>query len=234
MWTSPAYSTGQAKLTYTLTSRLLFEGGYSRNLEYYTNQYQDRHRGAAILVGLVQQDRAERGRPQRLQRIGAANAQTTQSPAAYDQRFGVVRDRLAQHEGRDPADGGTFFHTADATATSSRSTRAQQQRRHGHAVDASRTVVVRNTPVRSGEALNYDLGIFAQDSWTLKRLTINAGLRYEKLNAQVLEGDSPAGRFVPERRFAAVEDLPNWRDWAPRFALVYDLFGNAKTASSTR
>ncbi len=47
----------------------------------------------------------------------------------------------------------------------------------------------------------------------------------------MLEGYSPAGRFVPERRFAAVEDLPEWKDWAPRFALVYDLFGNAKTAS---
>src|SRR5262249_21466343 len=73
-------------------------------------------------------------------------------------------------------------------------------------------------------------GIFAQDAWTLNRLTINAGIRWEALNAQVLEGNSPAGRFVPARHFAAVDNLPNWRDWAPRFAAVYDVFGNAKTA----
>jgi hypothetical protein len=64
----------------------------------------------------------------------------------------------------------------------------------------------------------------------MKRLTLNMGLRWEALNAQVLEGVSPAGRFVPERHFAAIENLPDWRDWAPRFAAVYDLRGNAKTA----
>jgi hypothetical protein len=92
------------------------------------------------------------------------------------------------------------------------------------------TVTIRNTPVRSAERLNHDVGIYAQDVWTLKRLTINAGIRWEKVNAQVLEGSSPAGRFIGERRFPARGDLPDWTDWAPRFALVYDLFGNAKTA----
>ncbi len=24
--------------------------------------------------------------------------------------------------------------------------------------------------------------------------------------------------------------MPNWKDWAPRFSTVYDLFGNGKTA----
>src|SRR6187402_2059781 len=38
VWTSPAYHTNQGKITYTATSRLLFEGGFSSNLEYYTNQ----------------------------------------------------------------------------------------------------------------------------------------------------------------------------------------------------
>jgi outer membrane receptor protein involved in Fe transport len=63
-------------------------------------------------------------------------------------------------------------------------------------------VVVRNTPVANGELLNQDLGIYGQDSWTIKRLTVNAGLRWESLNAQVARGTSPAGRFVPAREFA--------------------------------
>ena len=46
-WTSPNYSTGNVKLTSTMSSRLLFEGGYSMNREYRTVQaqegiYQDR------------------------------------------------------------------------------------------------------------------------------------------------------------------------------------------------
>src|SRR5438067_510476 len=62
------------------------------------------------------------------------------------------------------------------------------------------------------------------------RSSIAAGIRWEALNAQVLAGDSPAGRFVPARHFDAIENLPDWRDWAPRFSAVYDLRGNAKTA----
>ena len=34
----------------------------------------------------------------------------------------------------------------------------------------------------------------------------------------------------PRATFEAIENLPNWNDWAPRFAVVYDLFGNGKTA----
>ena len=30
--------------------------------------------------------------------------------------------------------------------------------------------------------------------------------------------------------FAAVEDVPNWKDINPRVSVAYDLFGNGKTA----
>jgi hypothetical protein len=41
---------------------------------------------------------------------------------------------------------------------------------------------------------------------------------------------SPPGRFVPAREFERIENLPNWRDVAPRFGAVYDLFDDGKTA----
>ena len=40
---------------------------------------------------------------------------------------------------------------------------------------------------------------------------------------------SGVGRFVGERNFDAIP-MPTWKDFAPRFGVVYDLFGNAKTA----
>ena len=40
----------------------------------------------------------------------------------------------------------------------------------------------------------------------------------------------PAGRWAPARQFEEIENVPDWTDWAPRFAVVYDLFGNGRTA----
>ena len=41
------------------------------------------------------------------------------------------------------------------------------------------TVTVYTTPSLTSVHVNYDLGYFVQDSWTIKRLTLNPGLRVE-------------------------------------------------------
>ena len=69
-----------------------------------------------------------------------------------------------------------------------------------------------------------------QDSWTFKRLTLNPGLRIELFNTYVVEQVAAAGRFVPARHFDKIENLPDWKDWAPRLGGAYDLFGDGKTA----
>jgi len=45
------------------------------------------------------------------------------------------------------------------------------------------------------------MGLYVQDQWTRKRLTVNLGLRFEYLNAYDLATTQPAGRFLPERSF---------------------------------
>ena len=91
------------------------------------------------------------------------------------------------------------------------------------------SVTIYNTPLRYQEKLNADIGLFIQDSWALNRLTINTGLRWEYLSHEVAEQQSGAGRFVGERNFDAIP-MPTWKDFAPRIGVVYDLFGNSKTA----
>ncbi|MGH9256565.1 MAG: carboxypeptidase regulatory-like domain-containing protein [Vicinamibacterales bacterium] len=93
-----------------------------------------------------------------------------------------------------------------------------------------RRVTLFATPIEQRNDIKTDLGIFAQDSWATGRMTINYGVRFDYLNAAVPEQHLPAGRFVPERNFAAVKNVPNWKDINPRLGVSYDLFGNGRTA----
>ena len=92
------------------------------------------------------------------------------------------------------------------------------------------SVAVYNTPTRYFEYVNYDLGFYAQDTWTLKRLTFSPGIRYDKFNAKSQGGCRAAGRFVPAFCRDDVQDQPNWNNVSPRLSAVYDLFGDARTA----
>jgi hypothetical protein len=70
-------------------------------------------------------------------------------------------------------------------------------------------------PVEQRNDVNADLGVYARDSWTLRRLTFNyAWVRLPE--CECAGAASAAGRFVPERNFAAVKNVPNWKDINPR------------------
>jgi hypothetical protein len=96
------------------------------------------------------------------------------------------------------------------------------------------TVTVFNTPLNAPGIVEYDAALFAQDSWTIRRLTLNAGLRVEWFAAGMEETSAPAGRFAPARFFPAQHGLIKWGpDYAPRLSAVYDLFGDGRTALKT-
>ena len=80
--------------------------------------------------------------------------------------------------------------------------------------------------------LNYNLGIFAQDRWTLNRVTLSGGVRVDFLNTSTEPFTLGPHRWLPNRnvRFDAVENVPNWKDVNPRVSVAYDLFGDGKTA----
>jgi hypothetical protein len=75
-----------------------------------------------------------------------------------------------------------------------------------------------------------DLALYAQDQWTMKRFTLNAGIRYSAAKAWTPEQVLGAGFFVPERRFAPVDNIPHYRNLSPRIGMAYDLFGTGRTA----
>ena len=75
-----------------------------------------------------------------------------------------------------------------------------------------------------------NLGIFVQDQWTLDRVTLNLGVRYDHLNAYTPESTRPAGFFFPEITFPEQTNLPNWHDVSPRLGMAWDLTGDGRTA----
>ncbi len=91
-------------------------------------------------------------------------------------------------------------------------------------------VSVNNGPATGQQKLNTDLGFYAQDTWTIDRLTLNLGGRYDKFNASIPAQSSPASNWIQARNFAEIPGVPNWSDWSVRFAGAYDVFGTGKTA----
>lgn len=85
-------------------------------------------------------------------------------------------------------------------------------------------------PVLFDERLKVNFGVYLTDQWTVKRLTLNLGIRYDYFNAYVPEQNLSAGPFVPARDYAKVECVPCWKDINPRAAVAYDIFGNGRSA----
>lgn len=85
-------------------------------------------------------------------------------------------------------------------------------------------------PIVFKERLRLNLGLYAQDQWTIGRLTLNYGIRYDTFHGYVPEQRLDAGPFVPARSYEKVDCVPCWKDINPRLAGSYDLFGTGRTA----
>ena len=78
--------------------------------------------------------------------------------------------------------------------------------------------------------LKYNLGIYAQDTWTIDRLTLNLGVRLDFLNGYNPAQTRPGGLYTPAINFPEYKNVPNWKDISPRLGVAYDLFGDGRTA----
>jgi len=98
-----------------------------------------------------------------------------------------------------------------------------------------------STPYLQKDRIKAELGIYAQDQWAIKRLTLNLGLRFDYFNGYVppqqtpgttsgWDGANRTNPWLPERSFPAVHKIPEWKDFNPRLGASYDLRGDGRTA----
>jgi hypothetical protein len=219
VWTSPLYNDAALKWTNTASGRLLLEGGFSFNYEEYV---------------IVNQEgvNKERGSPEWY--AGASRSDT----ALQTLRSGIGSGQGGRYPDRYNVQGAASYVTGSHNLKTgfqwnwgpyenTRDTNADLQQVYLNGVPNS--VTVYNTPVRYKDELVADVALYAQDSWTIDRLTVNGGIRWEYLKSQVSKQESPPGRFIGVRSNDAIP-MPVWKDIAPRFGIVYDLFGNSRTA----
>lgn len=215
------YFTAQAKYTAALTSRLLLEVGWSENDETYsTNESQP---APTELASISKSNRTTGDRWGNVQgpyyfRVPDRHTimtQTSYVTGSHAFKTGVTWGFGGNRHQRQFPNGADLY---------------QEYTSNAAGVLTPVSVVVHSTPQEARERIKYDMGIYVQDTWTKNRLTITPGVRFELFNTFVPAQASPAGRFVPFRQFDKIENLPNWRDVAPRLQGVYDLFGNGRTA----
>jgi hypothetical protein len=97
-------------------------------------------------------------------------------------------------------------------------------------------------PFDRNNGVDRDLGIYLQDRWSLGRITLNAGLRYDQFIGETREsivlpsrhgagatfGDCEDGQWDPGE--LCTGEVQNWKDISPRVGFAMDVFGNGRTA----
>jgi hypothetical protein len=87
-----------------------------------------------------------------------------------------------------------------------------------------------NTPTSIVQRIQ-EQGVFVQDKWTpARKLTISAGARLDRTTSWQPAACQPETIFIGGSCFAAIDNIPDWLDVAPRFAAIYDVFGDGRTA----
>ena len=224
VWNSPLYTTNMIKYTSTVSSKLLVEGGFSSNIERYNNLYQpgiEKDYGSAAWIANA--------------RHSVDNGASTNTASAA--QYGSYPDRYNMQASASYVTGTQAFKIGfqNSWGPYNQTLRAnadlyQNYLTNPQGIPAPATVTLLATPSHWQDKLNANLGIYGQDVLTFKHATVTLGGRWEYISEQITGQDAQIGRFVNIPAFPD-RQMPVWKNFSPRTSIVYDVFGNGKTAA---
>jgi hypothetical protein len=92
-------------------------------------------------------------------------------------------------------------------------------------------IVIYNYPFASSINDLHSQALYFTDTYTLKRVTINAGVRWERYHSYYPEQTKEAGQFAaifPAKTYPQ-QDVLTWTDTVPRLGAAWDVTGSGKT-----
>jgi hypothetical protein len=104
------------------------------------------------------------------------------------------------------------------------------------------TSVTLRLPFDRKNGIKRDLGIYAQDRWSMGRVTLNLGIRFDQFIGESRERSVLPSRHGAGATFGKCDDgtvdpgdlcagtVQNWKDISPRIGFAMDVFGNGRTA----
>jgi hypothetical protein len=104
------------------------------------------------------------------------------------------------------------------------------------------TSVTLRLPSDRNNGIDRDLGLYIQDRWSMGRVTLNLGLRYDQFIGESRESSVLPSRLSGGATFGECTDgtvdpgdlctgtVQNWKDISPRVGFAMDVFGDGRTA----
>ena len=221
VWNTPTFATGSAKWTSTLSSSLLLETGFSFNRERYDNLYQP-----GILAERNTADWYRNVRKNDLSTGFLWNASSAQL-GNYPDRY-TVSAAISYVTGSHNVKLGML----DGCGIYRRYNNANADLYQTYNNGVAQQVTVLNTPLEVQENMDGQFAAYLQDSWRFRNFTFNYGVRYDRVAQSIVGQEAQVGRFA---NVPAYDDfkVPTWSDFSPRTSVVWDIFGNGKTAIRT-
>ena len=221
VWNTPIFSTGSAKWTSTLSSQILLEAGVSYNMRALRQPLPARDSRRAQHPGVVPERPQER--PQHRLPVERLVGPAGQLPRPLHGVGGdVLRHRRAQREGRHAQRLGHYRRYNNANGDLYQT----------YTGGVPTQVTVLNTPLEVQENMDGQLAAYVQDSWRWRNFTFNYGVRYDRVAQSIVGQEAQTGRFTNMPAYDDFE-VPTWSDFSPRTSVVWDIFGNGKTAVRT-